>query len=1109
MDEDQADDNDIKLLQESAKSIRQIENLIRPLLFLQSNRKGSRSTTNTSSVRKHVQQRKTAALARQLDTFQESPQLLDPRLEFIVCTLVKALARYMERYPNKYPGPATYAERGFEPLPRAACKLLYTLCKVRGAKVVTTLFPNDAEHLDSVLLAFRMWERASSLKWEEEYILLLWLSHLTQTPFDLDTVSTIETGYRNRISDEPSPTFQIPDTLSNVAEHLLCHALHYLSEASKAREAARLLLVRLSLRPDMQKLDLHRSCMDWALLSLTDFGDLEWDNSIHVAIGLLSFVAGFLKSGDSTCVTPFILSTFEYIQDIIIDPNSHAQTILQSAVARKLIIKVYRSLAIHLLSGSTLPAHSTSDVMDVLNAVINHLLTSLRDKDNPVRFAASKALSMIAQKLDSEMIVQLVDDIAYRFQENAVFEAPKGSQIESLQVVARSQQRNLAAVDPLQWQGLVLTLSHLLYRRSAPQIKLTMIVHFLVNALDFEQRSAMGKSIGANVRDAACFGIWSLARNYTTWELLTVTPSQVQSRQSPRRPTSVLEVLAAELVLTATLDPEGNIRRGASAALQELVGRHPETIREGIQLIHVIDYHAVGLRSRALAEVSLQAGALDSMYLYAISEGLLSWRAINSPNPAIRRKSAIVIGEVVRLYGTQPISSLQQRLQSPKTRSLDEWHALYLALAATMLNDHSAISLGSAISDRMEHSQRVLHLLKTDAVLSVRDITATNNKAELAAEALCSIIYALGDISTARTERETLEYHITVLQASMKCSENASLHSLRMAAVAVFRRLTNKGRAELLRSWLLQINDGHNGQVHSGGSNLGWMAAVGAILHEGPAAIWSPIDDLWKLAHDVLVRLLGKESDVASKIAALEYLYKPVYNIYLLRRHGVQFLDQALLDCFDDYSTNSQGDVGSLVRMKTLTVVASFSDPSPWRDRYKRYEILGRMCGLCVEKLDKVRICAWDSFRVQGMVDHFGNRDFKQAIRESDLREPVPTASIEYFKLIIDLGNRIFSRYFMIRGLITSAGFGSEALVNTARKAVLEYLHSHLVADAYYFYSSLLQVIQAAISDGRLIRLAAATTLWLLEPDEVLKTLDLSQPASTIESALQDAYGFR
>ncbi|KAL8706268.1 MAG: hypothetical protein Q9201_000644 [Fulgogasparrea decipioides] len=1149
MDEDQADDHGITLLQESAKSIRQIENLIRPLLFRRSSRKRSDPNRKPSSVRKHVEQRRIAALARLLDTFQESPQLLDPRLELIVCTLVEALALYMERYPNLYPGPNTYVEQGVEPLPRAACKLLYALCKVRGAKVVTRLFPNNAEHLDSVLLTFRMWERTGSLTWEEEYILLLWLSHLTQTPFDLDTVSSIDTGYRYLLSDYPSPTFQIPDALSNVAERLLCHALYYLAEASKAREAARLLLVRLSLRPDMQKLDLHRCCMDWALISLTDFGSLECDNSIHVAIGLLSYVAGFLKSGGSACVTPFILSTFEYIQDITIDPNSYAQLILESAVARMLIIKVYRSLAIHLLSGSTLPAHSPSDVTDVLNAVINHLLTSLRDKDNPVRFAASKALSMIAQRLDSEMILQLVDDIAYRFQENAMFEGPKGSRTESLHDVARSQQRNLAAVDPLQWQGLVLTLSHLLYRHSAPQNKLTMIMNVLVNALDFEQRSAMGKSIGASVRDAACFGIWSLARNYTTRELLRVAASHVQSRQSPRQHTSVLEVLAAELVLTATLDPEGNIRRGASAALQELVGRHPETIREGIQLIHVVDYHAVGLRSRALAEVSLQAAALDNMYLYALSEGLLSWRAINSPNPAIRRKTATVIGQVVRLHGTHPISSLQQRLQSPRTRSPDEWHGLYLALAATILNDRSALPLGSAIFDRIGHSQRLL-VLKTGAVLSIGDIIASNNKAELAAEALCSMIYVLGDISTDRTERETLEYHITLLQASMKYSKDATLHALCMAAVAIFQRLSRTGQADLLRSWLLQIRDGHNGQVQSGGSTEGLMAAVGAVLCEGPDAVRSLGRDLRKLAHEVLVRLLD-----------------------LLGRHNVRSLDQALLDCFDDYSTDYQGDVGSLVRMKTVTVVASFQDSSPWRHSVSKYEVIGRMCGLCVEKLDKVRHCAWDSFRVQRMLDHFGNRDFKQAIRESNLIEPVSTSSIEYFKLIIDLGNRISSRSSMIRGLITSAGFGSEALVDTARKAVLEYLLSHQTVDAYLFYASLLQVIQAAISDVRLvrsglevlaflleadqvyvfkftfpgwiellesmrslhrssdlptleavikvysalgkhepyqlIRLAAVTALWVIEPDEMLKSLDLTLPASTIRSRVRDAYGYR
>jgi hypothetical protein len=91
---------------------------------------------------------------------------------------------------------------------------------------------------------------------------------------------------------------------------------------------------------------------------------------------------------------------------------------------------------------------------------------------------------------------------------------------------------------------------------------------------------------------------------------------------------SVLQVLATELVVSASLDPAGNIRRGSSAALQELIGRHPNTIAEGIRVVQVVDYHAVALRSRAIMEVAFQSAMLSKSYMDGILDALLGWRGI-------------------------------------------------------------------------------------------------------------------------------------------------------------------------------------------------------------------------------------------------------------------------------------------------------------------------------------------------------------------------------------------------------------------------------------------------------------------------------------------------
>lgn len=105
---------------------------------------------------------------------------------------------------------------------------------------------------------------------------------------------------------------------------------------------------------------------------------------------------------------------------------------------------------------------------------------------------------------------------------------------------------------------------------------------------------------------------------------------------------SVLQVLATELVISASLDPAGNIRRGSSAALQELIGRHPNTIAEGISVVQAVDYHAVALRSRAIMEVAFQASKLAKPYMVGILDALLGWRGVGDADVSLFGRMLVI-----------------------------------------------------------------------------------------------------------------------------------------------------------------------------------------------------------------------------------------------------------------------------------------------------------------------------------------------------------------------------------------------------------------------------------------------------------------------------------
>ena len=69
-------------------------------------------------------------------------------------------------------------------------------------------------------------------------------------------------------------------------------------------------------------------------------------------------------------------------------------------------------------------------------------------------------------------------------------------------------------------------------------------------------------------------------------------------------------------------------------------------------------------------------------------------------------------------------------------------------------------------------------------------------------------------------------------------------------------------------------------------------------------------------------------------------------------------LMKALIVCLDDYTTDQRGDVGSLVRIAAVDAVSTALKKNLLNQR-DRQRLAAKVCGLAVEKLDKVRWRAW------------------------------------------------------------------------------------------------------------------------------------------------------
>ena len=223
-------------------------------------------------------------------------------------------------------------------------------------------------------------------------MLFIWVGHLLLAPFDLASISTGKFIDNSAIQVTTNARVELPVNLPSIASRVLPIALQYLGSPTREQDAAAALLVRLCARPDMRLLGLIQCLVQWAVESVLDFATAPKD--IHHALGVLSFLSRLVASGSAEGIREFIPRIYITLRHL--HGDQAMVSVQSSAVAKKHLIKSFRNIVIHILDSEHL--RETMDASTVLEETIDFLLTSLADRDTPVRFAASKALSVITDE---------------------------------------------------------------------------------------------------------------------------------------------------------------------------------------------------------------------------------------------------------------------------------------------------------------------------------------------------------------------------------------------------------------------------------------------------------------------------------------------------------------------------------------------------------------------------------------------------------------------------------------------------------------------------------------------------------------------------------------
>ncbi|PWN18835.1 ARM repeat-containing protein [Microstroma glucosiphilum] len=909
--------------------------------FLASKDDNAVASTSTSTPKDKL----LSQLRAILDDYQEQSYLLDPHLEAMVMPPVQALQRAVKSRRN--------LTSDNEDVCRIA-RLLYSYAKVRGYKTILRFFPHEVGDVIPTVEAlrhFQMQEDNTSDTWELRYVLLLWLSLVCMIPFDLKNFS------------------------ASIADEIVVICQTFLESPGKERDAAAITLGKLLQRRDTAQTQLP-AYIKWCQEKLSP----QARPSPFLATGIFQTLCEILKNPSPHLVQPH----FEQIQSLVSlgeygEEDSEALKRLRSnglvnklrgKLATRMALTLLRprkngrAVARRLLGGGSGKVGAASqergtegaqqeeededddDIPPSIDSYISQLLRGLQDKDTLVRYSSAKGLARICERLPGFFIDQVAEAVTDLFQIN-VLTLNDGSQ-------------DYSAVSEFTWQGACLGLAEMGRRGLLSEATLGEQLEWVKKSLFFDIRRG-SHSIGSSVRDAACYVLWALSRSYPSSALIPHALS-----------------IAQHLITVALLDREVAIRRAASAAFQECVGRWG-LFPHGIAVVGKTDFFSVGVRRVAFLE-ALPFVASYHEYRPFLLETLLHKTVVHW-DPAMRELGAKAVAKVAQLGLRRIVPEIVQRLESNCT-SRDS-----VILHGTLLTLAEVGRLCKTLTeDAKEDPVLVATQRKIFALLDVVPRTTFRSLGgALVLEAACGLI-------AATASKQALDHHTSsaspptydiFIDAALARREEV-VHAAAASALEIVSRLVDCSERVIK-----VISAPKVWRAFSPSQQQSFALALGYIHYpdEGTQAEEQGIGIKGPLLHRSLRFLLALvtvkpgSTIYSSHIETRRNAYMSL--VAILQRTGNdlpervppqlgQTVLQALVDALSDYTTDQRGDVGSWVRVAAMrgltTLVAQYrhlfragilkgsEDVQAWLPEQLFHAIVCGISKQVMERIDNVRV---------------------------------------------------------------------------------------------------------------------------------------------------------
>lgn len=524
--------------------------------------------------------------------------------------------------------------------------------------------------------------------------------------------------------------------------------------------------------------------------------------------------------------------------------------------------------------------------------------------------------------------------------------------------------------------------------------------------------------------------------------------------------------------MVSCFDREVNVRRAASAAYQEGVGRLG-IFPHGIEVMTSADYFSVGLRTNAFLRVATKIARLDEyrpmLVQHLVDVSLTHWdKNIRS----LAAESLRLITPVDQLHMVQKV--LPQLLDRVLSTDLHTRHGALLATGAITL---SAIQTDSASVLSSNDAKTLQRILGTAEALPSAYFKSFGS--ELICEATCSLISDLCIVISLFQDydldqrvrgyctrwKEIVRESLSRKEEPIHIEAAKAVKSMASVDVEVFDLLPE------INVYMNKLNP--TGDKFE---RRGFALALGAID-------WSRRDGRRSKFDAVLIALEGSilafqnrssmhddaEARKNAAVALGSILNQPQSLRNVFTKDQISAIFTTFMLGLQDYSIDSRGDVGSFVReacirgLRSLIeslILSDAKNEEKWTTPQMYDQIVGGLLKQSVERIDKLRGIAGDELDAVlnlGPFEPSGkevfDEVFKGYVRRSLLtqltsRDPVQWNTPNHlYPRIINLLVVKQYRKSLLTGLILSAGGVSESLVRSAGNTLLNYVNELPISD--------------------------------------------------------------